>query len=201
MRAFLETLKTQRWDDHRYYHHSLINQSLHLFSATSFLCVYILVFWEPAAAALIAWLVSMTSRQIGHFFFEPKGYDEANQVTHEYKESVKVGYNLRRKVVLHAVWVMTPVILFLQPTLFGIIRPSDGVTGFFHNLGLVWFALGIGGLAFRCAQLWVIEDLLTGLAWVTKIATDPFHDIKLYYKAPYQLIQVGVAHEMALRHR
>ncbi|MBO0739475.1 MAG: hypothetical protein J2P48_23545, partial [Alphaproteobacteria bacterium] len=67
MHAFLETLKTQRWDDHRYYHHSLINQSLHLFSATSFLCVYGLLFWNPAAAALIAWMVSMTSRQTGHF--------------------------------------------------------------------------------------------------------------------------------------
>ncbi len=201
MHIFLETLKTQRWDDHRYYHHSLINQSLHLFSATSFICVYVLLFWQPAIAALIAWMVSMTSRQMGHFFFEPKGYDHVNQVTHEYKEAVKVGYNLRRKVVLHTICGLTPLALYFDPTLFGIMRPWDGVSGFFHNLGLIWLFLGIGGLVFRCVQLWVIDDLLTGLAWVVKIATDPFNDIKLYYKAPYMLLRAGVANELALRHR
>jgi hypothetical protein len=201
MHAFMQTLRTQRWDDHRYYHHSLINQSLHLFSATSFLCVYILLFWNPAAAALIAWMVSMTSRQTGHFFFEPKGYDEINDATHEYKESVKVGYNLKRKAILHVIWGLTPFVLYFQPTLFGVIRPWDGISDFFHNLGLIWLFLGAGGLAFRCVHLWVIEDLRTGLAWLLKIVTDPFHDIKLYYKAPYRLLCVGLAHELALRHR
>jgi hypothetical protein len=201
MQVFFETLKMQRSDDHRYYHHSLINQSLHLFSASSFICVYILLLWQPAIAALIGWLVSMTSRQIGHFFFEPRGYDHVNRATHEYKESIKVGYNLRRKVILHVIWGLTPLIIILQPTLFGIVRPWAGVSGFFHSLGLIWLFLGIGGLVFRCLQLWVIEDLLTGLAWVCKIATDPFSDIKLYYKAPYRLLRVGVANELALRHR
>ena len=36
MNGFLEALRVQRWDDHRYYHHSRINQSLHLLSAISF---------------------------------------------------------------------------------------------------------------------------------------------------------------------
>ena len=53
MDGFLQTLKTQRWDDHRYYHHSLVNQSLHLLSASSFVCAYVLMFWDPWAAALI----------------------------------------------------------------------------------------------------------------------------------------------------
>src|ERR1700719_5064775 len=109
MSGFRETLKTQRWDDHRYYHHNLVNQSLHLFSASSFVFAYVLMFWDPAMAALIAWLLSMTSRQIGHFFFEPKGYDAVNQATHQYKEEVKVGYNLRRKVVLLSIWALSPL--------------------------------------------------------------------------------------------
>ncbi len=100
MHSFLEALRIQRWDDHRYYHHSRINQTLHLISALSFLTAYAVMFTNPAAAALLAWLVSMTSRQAGHFFFEPKGYDEVNQATHEHKEDIKVGYNLRRKIVL-----------------------------------------------------------------------------------------------------
>jgi hypothetical protein len=40
MNGFLQALKLQRWDDHRYYHHSRINQALHLISASSFVCAY-----------------------------------------------------------------------------------------------------------------------------------------------------------------
>ncbi len=75
----------------RYYHHSLVNQYLRLVSATSFLCSYVLMFVNPAVAALVASLVSMTTRQAGHFFFEPRGYDTVNQATHEHKEAIKVG--------------------------------------------------------------------------------------------------------------
>ena len=35
MSGFMETLREQRWDDHRFYHHSRINQSLHFISAIS----------------------------------------------------------------------------------------------------------------------------------------------------------------------
>jgi hypothetical protein len=85
---FFRTLQIQRWDDHRYYHHSRINQSLHLLSALSFVVAYALLFVDPVAAALLGWGVAMTSRQAGHFFFEPKGYDQVNQATHEHKEEI-----------------------------------------------------------------------------------------------------------------
>ena len=62
MNNLLKELETQRWDDHRYYHHSRINQNLHLLSALSFLVAYALLFTDPALAALVAWLVSMVSR-------------------------------------------------------------------------------------------------------------------------------------------
>ena len=109
MKDFLDALRVQRWDDHRYYHHSLINQCLHLVSAVGFLSTYVMVFKDPAMAALIGWLMAMTSRQIGHFFFEPKYFDVLNQVTHEYKEEIKIGYNLRRKVILMAIWGLSPL--------------------------------------------------------------------------------------------
>jgi hypothetical protein len=201
MNKFLETLKTQRWDDHRYYHHSLVNQSLHLFSATSFVGAYVVLFWDPATAALIAWMLSMTSRQIGHFFFEPKGYDTVNQATHEYKEAIKIGYNLRRKSVLLAVWGLSPLALYFEPTVFGVMRPWDNVVGFFHNLGLFWLFIGISGLIFRSVQLFFLQDVQAGLVWAVKIVTDPFHDIKLYYKAPYHLLRGGIDDGIALDHR
>ena len=189
MKEFLRALETQRWDDHRYYHHSRINQSLHFVSAVSFLVAYVMLLVEPAFAAAVGWLIAMLSRQAGHFFFEPKGYDHANQATHEHKEAIKVGYNLRRKVVLMALWAATPLLLVVEPTLFGLLTPPGTTSQFLHNLGVVWLALGAGGLAFRALQLFVTKDVQTGLVWVTKILTDPFHDIKLYRAAPLHLLR------------
>jgi hypothetical protein len=189
MRGFLEALRVQRWDDHRYYHHSRINQALHLVSALSFLCAYALAFTDPAAAALIGWLVAMTSRQLGHLVFEPKGYDEVNQATHEHKEEIKVGYNLRRKVVLLTIWALSPVLLWLDPTLFGVFAPATSATAFVRQVALLWLGLGGAGLLFRTVQLFFIKDVQTGLVWMTKILTDPFHDIKLYYMAPIHLLR------------
>jgi len=130
MGGFWQVLKIQRWDDYRYYHHSLVNQSLHLLSATSFVFAYVLCYWNPSMAALVGWTVSMTSRQIGHFFFEPKGYDVINHATHEYKEEIKVGYNLRRKVVLLSIWAASPLLLYFDPTLFGLFPPHSGAKAF-----------------------------------------------------------------------
>ena len=47
IKNFLQELRTQRWDDHRYYHHSRINQSLHFVSAASFLFAYVMMFFDP----------------------------------------------------------------------------------------------------------------------------------------------------------
>src|ERR1700742_1212466 len=130
MESFLETLRTQRWDDHRYYHHSRINQSLHFVSALSFLFAYVMLFFDPAISALVGWLVSMTSRQAVHFFFEPRGYDHVNHATHEHNEDIKVGYNLQRKVVLMAIWALSPLVLLADPTLFGLFAPWETVADF-----------------------------------------------------------------------
>ena len=189
MNGFLQALAIQRWDDHRFYHHSRINQSLHLLSATAFVVAYGLLFVDPAMAALLAWGVSMTTRQAGHFFFEPRGYDAVNQVSDKFKEDVKVGYNIRRKIVLMAVWALMPVALWLQPSLLGLIEPAASWAAYLHDVGIAWLALGVAGLLFRVLQLWLQQDLFTGLVWMTKIITDPFHDIMLYRKAPLALLR------------
>ena len=185
--TFNEALTIQRWDDHRYYHHSRINQSLHLVSAISFLFSYVMLFKDPAVAALVGWLGAMTTRQVGHFFFEPKGYDVVNHATHEHKEEIKVGYNLRRKVVLLSIWALSPLLLYVDPTLFGIFKPHVDKAEFIRHVAKIWLFLGLAGLVFRTVQLFIIRDVQTGLVWATKILTDPFHDIKLYHKAPLYL--------------
>jgi hypothetical protein len=189
MSEFFKQLAIQRWDDHRYYHHSRINQSLHLVSAISFLVAYALLFKDPAIAALLAWLVSMSTRQAGHFFFEPLGYDEVNQATQEHKEAIKVGFNLRRKIVLLTIWAAVPVLLWIDPTLLGMFTAHTTWEGLARHTGWVWLFVGIGGLLFRTVHLFFIKSPLEGLVWMTKILTDPFHDVLLYYKAPLALLR------------
>ena len=197
MHDFLQALKAQRWDDHRYYHHSRINQALHLVSAVSFLCAYFLLFTDPVAAALTGWLISMVSRQAGHFFFEPRDYDEVNQATHEHKEAIKVGYNLRRKAVLLAIWALSPVVLYFNPTFGGVFTPHADTAEFVSHVAQLWLGIGLGGLVFRTVHLFIIKDVQTGLVWLTKIVTDPFHDVMLYHKAPLYLLRGELIDPMA----
>ncbi len=202
MDGFREALRIQRWDDHRYYHHSRINQSLHFVSAISFLFSYVMIFKDPAISALAGWLVAMTSRQCGHFFFEPKSYDAVNHASHEHKEEIKVGYNLRRKVVLLAIWALSPLVLYVDPTLLGIFTAAAGKMDFIRQVAAIWLVIGVGGVLFRTVQLFFVKDVQTGLVWATKILTDPFHDIKLYHKAPLalmrgELIDPGIGVEVA----
>jgi hypothetical protein len=139
------------------------------------------MFFDPVKSALIGWLVSMVSRQSGHFFFEPKGYDQLNRATHEHKENIKVGYNLRRKVILHAVWALSPLVLWFAPHTSG--------EGFVRHVGEIWLFVGVGALLFRTIHLFFLKGVRTGLVWATKILTDPFNDAKIYFKSPYYLMR------------
>ena len=204
MTKFLQNLHTQRMDDHRYYHHSRINQALHFISAISFVVAYVFLFIEPAWSALIAWFISMPSRQAGHFFFEPLGYDEVNEATQEHKEDIKLGYNLRRKVVLMSLWAIIPVTLYFNRSFFGMFEATGTWENYFHSLGILWLWLGAGGLLFRTIHLFFLQSVQTGLVWMTKIITDPFHDIKLYHKAPLFLLKgelIDPMHHVRENHR
>ncbi|WP_339724713.1 hypothetical protein [uncultured Paraglaciecola sp.] len=187
--TFFEELQKQRWDDHRYYHHNRINQFLHLLSASCFIVSYMLVFYYPALAALVGWLLAMVLRQTGHFFFEPKTYDEVNKTTHDYKESVKVGYNLQRKVVLLSIWALVPIVLFFEPTFFGIFTAATDFMAFINNMAIIWLVVGLGAIVFRTVHLFKLMGVQSGLVWFSKIATDPFHDIKIYHKSPYHILK------------
>jgi hypothetical protein len=57
-----------------------------------------------------------------------------------------------------------------------------------RQVAKVWLPVGIGGLLFRTVHLF-IRDVETGLVWMTKILTDPFSDLRLYYKAPLYLLK------------
>ena len=111
-------------------------------SAISFVCAYVLVFTHPVAAVLLGMdrrhdaaarpAISSSS---------PGTTTTINKATHEYKEDVKVGYNLRRKVVLMGIWALSPVALYFDPTLFGIFNAPADIHEFLNNLALTWIAL------------------------------------------------------------
>ena len=187
--SFHELLMTQRWDDHRFYHHCRINQTLHLISALSFLVAYVYLFVDPVVAALLGWGVSMLTRQSGHFFFEPKGFDAVNGVSHDHKEAIKVGYNLVRKYVLMSVWALSTLLPWATPTLFGLYAPYDGWYGYLHHVAVLWLTVGAAAVLLRTAWLMVKVSPRQGLAWLTKIVTDPIHDVRIYWKSPLHLLR------------
>ena len=187
MGEFLNKVEILRCDDHRYYHQCRINQTLHLLSAISFLVAYGLLFLDPSSAALVGWLEGMVTRQSGHILFEPRGFDRIHQVTDAHKESIKVGYNMRRKGILIGVWLALPVLLYVNPGLFGLIDASTTFQGYVHDVGLSWLALGIGGWLFRTVHLYFLRGPICALAWAAKILTDPLHNVAIYWKSPLAL--------------
>ena len=189
MSMFWDQVRTLRWDDHRYYHQCRINQTLHLISALSFLVAYGLLFIDPAAAAWLGWGVGMVTRQSGHIFFEPRGYDAVNGATDAHKEAIKAGFNMRRKAVLIGVWLALPALLALSPSLFGLIQPAAGVAGWAHDVGLAWLMLAASGLLLRGLQLAALRSPSWGLAWVVKILTDPLHNVDIYWRSPLALLR------------
>ena len=187
--TILETLREQRWDDHRYYHHSRINQFLHLLSALSFIVAYVYLFIDPVISAYIAWLFSMTTRQAGHFFFEPKDYDTYNQATQDHKEAIKIGYNLKRKRVLIACWLAVPLLAYFDAALFNFVMPDAAPDTLIDRIGWGWLWLGLAAVVFRMIQLTAIQSRRVALVWCIKIITDPFHDAVIYRKSPIYLLK------------
>jgi hypothetical protein len=80
-------------------------------------------------------------------------------------------------------------VLYFDPTLFGTVAPAADWSELVRHVGKMWLFVGLAGLLFRTVHLFFIKDVQTGLVWATKIITDPFHDIKLYYKAPLHLLR------------
>ena len=179
----------QRWDDHRYYHHSRINQTLHLVSAISFLCAYALAFTDPAAGGddrlaggddhapgrpLLLRAEGLRPHQPG----DPRaqGRDQGRlQSAPQGRADDDLGAVAGRG--LSQSDAVRPL---------GAAQDRDGI----HPARRAALAvLGIGGLLFRTVHLFFIQSVQTGLVWATKILTDPFHDIKLYCKAPLALLR------------
>ena len=103
-------------------------------------------------------------------------------------------------MILHSIWGLVPLLLYVSPTLFGLFAtPWTDLGGYLEHLARLWIGLAGGALLFRTVHLFFIRNVQTGLVWFTKILTDPFHDIMLYHKAPLYLMR-GELIEPAKQH-
>ena len=93
--------------------------------------------------------------------------------------------------MLLSIWALSPLLLLLDPTLFGLLDAHTGLGRRSSTTSRsLWLALGVAARSlFRTVQLFFIRDVQTGLVWCTKILTDPFHDVKLYHKSPLHLLR------------
>jgi hypothetical protein len=64
-----------------------------------------------------------------------------------------------------------------------------GLNGYLHDVGLLWLALGAGGLLFRTVHLFFIRSPAWGLAWCAKILLDPVHNVQEYWASPIALLR------------
>jgi len=163
MSTIFKELGKVRNDDHTYYHNDVINRKLHFFSGLTFILCYSLILDHFTLSVYLAWLVAMPLRQIGHFVFEP-----SNPET----EETKAGYNLQRKVILHTIIYIPPIMMYI-------------INGMYSSscLAVIWFYISIIALLFRGVYLMITINYQHGIAWMIKIITDPFHDVYLYHSA------------------
>jgi hypothetical protein len=102
--------------------------------------------------------------------------------------------------VLHALWAIIPVVLYIDPGFLGLLTPATDVNGYAHNLAVLWLWLAVGAIAFRMLVLTRTQGLQTGLVWATKILTDPFNDFRTYLRSPLYLARgelLDPMHEVA----
>lgn len=186
---FCQEMQQQRWDDLRFYHQSYMNQTLHLISALGFLTAYVLAFFDFTTAVFFGWIVAMVPRQIGHFVFEPHDYDTVNDIEDGKKESIKVGFNLNKKVWLISFWIIISALAYLSPTLFGLVPAYTSQAEFLDHLALTWAFVAAVGFMFRGIQLMFTHSFTTGFVWWVKIITEPLHNLPVYYKAPLHVLR------------
>jgi hypothetical protein len=70
-------------------------------------------------------------------------------------------------------WALSPVLLYLSPSLGGLIEPATDFAGYVSDVGYGWLALGVAGVLLRVLQLTLQQSLFIGVIWATKIITDP----------------------------
>jgi len=113
-------------------------------------------------------MVSMTSRQIGHFFFERRVMTRKRRHS-RIQRGGQGRLQFRRKVVLLSIWAFAPLPLYFSE-FFGMISPWKARFGLSIRSGCAGCYRGCG-VILQSIQLFFIKDLQTGLVCAIKILT------------------------------
>ena len=93
-------------------------------------------------------------------------------------------------------WIAVPIILWFIPDFFGLLSDQQIDKGLIYNTAILWLATGIGAVLFRTVHLFYLMGFQSGLVWAIKILTDPFHDIKIYHRAPLHILHGDMYDDM-----
>jgi len=103
----------------------------------------------------------MILRQSGHIIFEPPSHD---------KQKLQLGFNTRSKIFVLILYLMTPLIYFIENDIHKIIVYKTTFLIFGHTIGL-----------------YNTYGLIIALVWLTKFFTDPFTDLLAYYPSLWRI--------------
>ena len=140
MSGFFEELKTQRWDDHPFYHHSRINQALHLVSAISFTVAYVLVFTHRSRPCCWRGCRRRAARSATSFS-NRKSYDTINQATHDHKEDISSATTAAQGRAM-SVWAVSPWRVFRSDAVRHF-RAAHRRLHIHAHTALMWLGIGL----------------------------------------------------------
>jgi glutamate-1-semialdehyde 2,1-aminomutase len=172
--AYTEIMQ-RKHNDHVASHSNLVNQVLHLFSSSSFLISYVLIFFNFTLAVSVG-VFALLLRQFGHAILEPPCHD---------KEKALLGYNTRNKSLILAAYILIPVLHLISV---GSVN-MDTIRTMFPAAAREWFALTLVVVFGRVAFLSWKHDLRSALIWFVKLLTDPITDVLAYYTSVGRVVQ------------
>ena len=160
IKEFINEISKRKLDDHHASHSNDVNQFLHFLSSSLFIYSY-LIMYSQLYTAVNSSILSMILRQSGHIIFEPPSHD---------KQKLQLGFNTRSKIFVLMLYLMTPLIYFIENDIHKIIVYKTTFLIFGHTIGL-----------------YNTYGLIIALVWLTKFFTDPFTDLLAYYPSLWRI--------------
>ena len=79
--------------------------------------------------------------------------------------------------------------IYFNAGFLGILPEHNDWLSYIEAVGTAWLYLGIAAVLFREFSCSSNKISRLDFVWMTKIITDPFHDVYIYHKAPLHLLR------------
>ena len=160
VKDFLDALRLQRWDDHRYYHHSRINQSLHFVSAAQLPRRLRHALHQPGHGRGHRLAGVDGHAPVRPLLLRAQGYDHVNQATPRAQggDQGRLQPAAQGRADRHLGAGAAARCSSIR-TLLGVFEPAADRAALLEQVGLIWLFVGVGGLLFRTVHLFFIRDV------------------------------------------